>query len=171
MSVLVFCATKKWCKTTANLLANEILSERSRAEAVAKANSSSVRSKNGVLPIIRPGHGEASDTPRRSSRETVKSQRSGGKDGAGFVSAKSVVGRGVRDSALHLVRDGSTSRSRGDFGGNGPTIIAEELDAARVRERLRQTPVGLDADLAHLVRTLSYITLHYTFDRVSLVYD
>lgn len=213
MSVLVFCATKKWCKTTATLLANEILSERSRAEAAVKANTeakrnvlakvnpSSVRTKNGVLPIIRPGHGErsdrpqnsadleASDAPRQSpsmcsrpSGEIGKLHRSGGKDGAcpaaGFVSAKSVVGEGVRDAALHpdphdrtrdgrdLVQDGSTSRSRGSLAkvtvpsqgnsdGNGPTIITAELAAARVRERLRQTPVGLDADLAHLVRMLS----------------
>lgn len=157
MSVLVFCATKKWCKTTANLLANEILSERSRAEAAAKA---SVRSKNGVLPII---HDEASDAPRQSPSmcsqprgESGKFQRSGGKDGAcpaaGFVSAISVVGGGVRDVA-DLVQDGSTSRSQ------RPMIIAAELEAARVRERLRQTPVGLDADLAHLVRTLTYIAL------------
>ena len=268
MSVLIFCATKRWCNTTAALLAKEISSEKARAAkvvaaAVAAENARSNLLRNG-LPTCRQGElrcsnvrvqtarqldrkgrervrpnatPEAPEAPQPSlssslsisssssmSSSSSSSTRSRSRsrqeadDGGetrgicsspGSVSAKlvSVVKEeGARGVASHpgTASCGGTfddlrgikSGNDGNGGGHareskmsktpafGERVKPSEkqsggrlstasqvagmaVAAARVRERLRETPVGLDAELAHLVRAVSCIDMQQACATIS----
>lgn len=195
MSVLVFCATKKWCQTTAALLANEILSDRAQAlaktaaAAAAGAAATAAAAARRRLPPARGQGGIFSGkeaAAARGSREEVRQGRqkhasalpssSGrplnarngeGLDSAlfkGFVSATSTVPDRAEEKTLMSNSDvvghqESASKKGAVRATAAPTegFQAERHQtttaaaASTVRARLRETPVGLDAELAHLV--------------------
>lgn len=169
MSVLVFCSTKKWCQQTATLLAKEVLSDRNRAAVRAAAVATAAAGKSSYAYVNRDG-----------------SRIVGGGKGkaaglAGFVPAKSMIlaataaatGAAVKStkSPHPRAREGTTAEQ--GTGATATTATVQEDSSATerrrgesspttaddVREKLRQTPVGLDADLSYLVRLLLPFTV------------
>ena len=155
--MLVFCSTKKWCQQTAGLLAKEVISDRNRVAARDSAAAKTAAAK-------------ASHSNRGGER-TVPS--------AGFVPAKSVALAAATESpaASSVAREGegavSTATEKQHDTGAAMTTAEKDRDpgegrrtasasasasaeppsaADAVREKLRQTPVGLDAELSYLVR-------------------
>lgn len=150
MSVLVFCSTKKWCQQTANLLAKEILLDRNRAAATASvvaaakkcySNSSSPGlSKEGASPLgfVRAKSIALEDAGAAAAKSTELHS----KKGEGMPSAAQLV-TGATVTVTPAGKEGSKAER--------PRPVCPTT-ADTVRERLRQTPVGLDAELSYLVR-------------------
>lgn len=152
MSVLVFCSTKKWCQQTANLLAKEVLLDRNRAAAMASAaaaaagkkcnaNSNSLGRSKGKASLV--GFGRAkSIAPAGAGAAVAKSTelRSGEREG---MVAATQLGTGATETVAATAKEGSAAER---------LRPACPTAADTVRERLRQTPVGLDAELSYLVR-------------------
>lgn len=158
MSVLVFCGTKKWCQQTANLLAKEIISDRNRAAATASAAAAANKCfTNG---------GGRNGLGRSNDKASL----------VGFVRAKSIALAGAGAAVEKSTELGSRAREGTATAtqlGTGATATvkatakerstAEHLQtvcpttADTVRERLRQTPVGLDAELSYLVRRFFFL--------------
>ncbi|CAM9144280.1 unnamed protein product [Scytosiphon promiscuus] len=155
MSVLVFCSTKKWCQQTANLLAKEVLSDRSRATAIASealARKSRVDRENESR-----GEGKPSSTgfaPAKSlvqavmasdmdATTTPKSTNSGVREGIAML--QGVWAETQPTTAI------KTGARQGRAAECGREMSLSPTPASLVREKLRETPVGLDADLSYLV--------------------
>lgn len=150
MSVLVFCSTKKWCQQTANLLAKEVLLDRNRAAATAS-----------TVAVAKKCYANSYSLGRSKDKASL----------VGFVRAKSIALAGAgaavaKSTELHSrERVGKLTAAHLGTGATGVgTATAKEDSAAErlqpvcpttagtVREKLRQTPVGLDAELSYLVR-------------------
>lgn len=161
--MLVFCSTKKWCQQTANLLAKEVLSDRKRAAARESAAAAAVAAK------------AAAKTSHSNHGDGALGGGKGAATSAGFATAKSVAQAAAGAAAAakstevySRAREGTVSSTakQHDAGAatattgkeHGPdegrqTASAEPPSTAdAVREKLRQTPVGLDAELSYLVR-------------------
>lgn len=162
MSVLVFCSTKKWCQQTATLLAKEVLSDRNRAAvraaavATAAAGNSSCVNGDGSR-VDSGGKGKtagltgfvpakfmvlAASAAAGAAVESTKAPHPRTRDGT-------AAEQGTGATATTTVQEGSKATER-RRGGSSPTTADD------VREKLRQTPVGLDADLSYLVRLLPF---------------
>ncbi|CAM9118141.1 unnamed protein product, partial [Hapterophycus canaliculatus] len=157
MSVLVFCSTKKWCQQTANLLAKEILSDRSRATARAsgaaarnicverdsESRGEGKRSLTGFVPAKSmapaPATSETGDVARLKNTDPQSRVREG------TAMLQGVRARTAVSTATHTGKEqgSDTARARG--------VPLSPTPASVVREKLRETPVGLDADLSYLV--------------------
>lgn len=172
--MLIFCSTKHWCHTTADLVATEVGIDRAHAESdrLRKESSHRVpREKENRLRSAAPlgcrqgapqqaersQNANALDVARR--RDPEEGEGSGETATLGFVSAGAVVGDGrAMSSELDV---GESAAKCGNYG-----VVVKELQAiaaeraaerarkdaaAAVLEQLRETPVGLDAQLVPLV--------------------
>ncbi len=175
MSVLVFCSTKKWCQQTAGLLAKEVLSDRSRAgarelvSASASAAEGTKRARGGGRggPSSLAGGGKGGTSIPGFVPATSVALAAAAADAA---PVKDTDGHsGVREEGAVAT---ATARQDGDGGAGGAPLTTAKQGGAgdnsrraaaavpavspsvaeAVREQLRQTPVGLDAELSYLVR-------------------
>lgn len=163
MSVLVFCSTKKWCQQTANLLAKEVLSDRGRA--AERASAAVARNSRVVRESESSGEGKmslvgfvpatsvvpkapASDT---SAVATMKSTNPHSRVREGNEVLQDVGAKRAARTATITGKEQGTSVARPREVPLSPT------PASVVREKLRETPVGLDADLSYLVRRCTWL--------------
>eukprot|EP00752_Nemacystus_decipiens_P002246 g2129.t1 len=157
MSVLVFCSTKKWCQQTAGLLAKEVLSDRNRAAAresagVAARKSHRDRGAGGGLPVGEGTAPSAGFVPSKSVAPAAAGKSTEVHSGAreGTVSTTTAVQHDTRAAAAMAT---TTEEERAPDERRRISPASAELPSAAdaVREKLRQTPVGLDAELSYLV--------------------
>lgn len=165
-SVLVFCSTKKWCQQTATLLAKEVLSDRNRAAVRAAA-------------VATPAAGGESSYVNRDSSRIVGGSKGKAAGLTGFVPAKSMVlaATAAAGAAVESTKSPHPRAREGTAAEQGTGATATTVQEGRsaterrrgasspkaaddVREKLRQTPVGLDADLSYLVRLLPFAMLN-----------
>ncbi|CAM9598989.1 unnamed protein product, partial [Ectocarpus sp. 12 AP-2014] len=158
MSVLVFCSTKKWCQQTATLLAKEVLSDRNRAAVRAAAVATAAAGKSSCVNgdgsrIDGGGKGKAAGLTGFVPAKSMVLAATAAAAGAAVESTKSPHPRardgtageqGTGATATTTLQQGSKATER-RRGASSPTTADD------VREKLRQTPVGLDADLSYLV--------------------
>lgn len=173
MSVLVFCSTKKWCQQTAGLLAKELmLSDRSGAGA--RAAEEAKRAHDG-------GRGDTTSLRRGGKASTPCTGLVPGASvalaatAAGAAPAKCTHGLplplppsgarvheegaaaaatarqdgGAGDAPLTTAKQGIAGENSRRAAAAMPAVSPSVADA--IREQLRQTPVGLDAELSYLV--------------------
>lgn len=186
--MLIFCSTKHWCHTTADLVATEVAIDRAHAESSrlrkehwhrvrsekenrlrSAEKSTSVDFHRGEVPCHAPlglGQGAPRQVERSHGADALdvargchpkKVEGSGDTATVGFVSASAVVGDG-RTLSSGLVKAGISRRNSGVRVEELKAIAAERAAerarkdaAAAVLEQLRETPVGLDAQLVPLV--------------------
>lgn len=140
MSVLVFCSTKKWCQQTANLLAKEVLSDRNRAAARESVAAAAAKKKSHGFAPAKSVALAAAGAAAAKSTEVLSREREGA---AVSTTAKQHNGGAATTP---------TEKERGPEEGRRTASAEPASTADAVREKLRQTPVGLDAELSYLVR-------------------
>lgn len=189
--MLIFCATKKWCQTTACLLAKEMLLERDWAGAAEEE----AETKKRLLAI--DGDSKLQRHKRTSVfacasheplRKSSNGQGRGSKDTTipeRVVRAKVVRSIAVpsKSTILNANRNASGGKAMGEGAGAcaGSAVVSSPIHehtttgaqaaaaatASVVLARLRDTPVGLDADLAHLASFCAYIFGENQYDGFS----
>lgn len=168
MSVLVFCPNKKWCQELASLLAREIRKHKtpivSDGKAPARAGTNSAQKRglhSGQNPKQAPritgdaeeGQAEENGRLKKAIFGTQNHEAlSGGAGGLGFQSAKTIheTGRAnISDlETTQREKSGVYTASKTSKEAPPPAIAA----TVAVMDSLRETPVGLDPELAWLVR-------------------
>lgn len=163
--MLVFCSTKKWCQQTAGLLAKEVLSDRNRAAARESAGTA-VATAAAAASSAKKRYGHRAGSGFRGVEGAVAL--------ADFVPARSVaphaaaVGAAAAKNTESFSTVSAIPKQQGPGAATATTkkkesdphegrrtasVATEPPSAAdAVREKLRQTPVGLDAELSYLVR-------------------
>lgn len=156
--MLVFCSTKKWCQQTASLLAKEVLSDRSRA--AARASAAAAKKSCVDRESESTGQGRTSVTGFVPATSVAPEAMASDTDAAAMPK-NTHPHFGVRGGTAMLqdveARTAATTATNTGLGQGGAAKRLREVSlsptpARMVREKLRETPVGLDADLSYLVR-------------------